>query len=73
MADELDVAALAAEPASTSGDQGSASNRPIPEVIQADQYATAKTALSGTNRRGGRRCGWAGLVRRGKFVPADNC
>lgn len=56
-----DIEQQAAEPAASAQDGGSATARPIPELIQADQYLKGNQGLSGTNDNGGPKSGWSRL------------
>jgi hypothetical protein len=58
----------AAEPASATGDAGSATNQPLPDLLEADRYLAGKDVLAGTNRKGGRRSA-ANALRTGVYVP----
>jgi hypothetical protein len=65
------IAELATAPQSISTDGLSVSERPIQDVIAADQYAVAKSLGAGTNPNGGPRSGW-GLVRAARFIPGGS-
>lgn len=56
------------EPASASVDGQSASAPPISQQIEGVVFVEGRTALSGTNARGGKRSGW-GACRAAKWVP----
>ncbi len=59
---------MTSEPAAATVDGQSATNQPIPDVIEADRYLAGKEALTGTNANGGKRSAW-GCVRMAKGVP----
>jgi hypothetical protein len=63
-----ELIAIANSPGSTTTDGVTVTERPIDDVIKADQYAGAKRALTGTNANGGGRSGWKTL-RTGRVVP----
>lgn len=50
------------DPSSVTVDGTSVSARPIPELIEAAKFADEQALAQQTNRRGGRRSGWAGLA-----------
>ena len=56
-----DLDALALKPAAASSDAGSVTAHSLPDVIEADKYAAAKTALTGTNANGGSKSLWGTL------------
>lgn len=65
---EIDVAAAAAEPLKASGDQGSAENHPLPDLIAADKYQKSRDALGGSNGVPARSA-W-GMTRTARVKPS---
>ena len=63
-----DIESAATDPSSASSDGQSATARPLPDVIAADQYLKGADAVSGTNPRGGPKSGWR-TVRQARQVP----
>lgn len=63
-----EIETAASEPASAEVDGRKASAHPLPDMIAADQYLKGAAAVSGANRKGGRRSGFNAL-RTGVFVP----
>lgn len=61
--DDVDerLAAMADEPAAVTSDGQSATNQPIPVVIELHHHAATVDALSGTNQKGGPVSGWGGI------------
>ncbi len=57
----------AQEPAEAAGDGHSVKSRTIDEMIAADQYAKAQTAVTGTNDQGGPKSPW-GCLRPARVV-----
>lgn len=71
MATEITTSELidaAAAPQSVTVDGQTVSERSVEQLIKADQYASAKTALAGTNSNGGPRSAW-GRTRAAVAVP----
>lgn len=69
--DPIDADAIAENansPASATVDGQSASQHPLPDQIQAREYAKQEEAAAGTNTNGGPRSGWRG-VRMGRAIP----
>ena len=61
---------LATAPAASTTDAGSVTERPIVDLIKADQYLAGKTAVEGTNDQGGPRSLWSKL-RPAQAIPRD--
>lgn len=59
---------VAGEPAKAEGDQGAATNQPLPDLIAADQYLKAGTGLAGANAAGGPKSAWR-TVRMARAIP----
>lgn len=65
-ADRLE--SIADEPAAVTSDGQSATNQPIPDLIELHRYASGREALSGSNDNGGPKSGWR-CVRMAKGTP----
>lgn len=71
MADLSDtITDLAGAPAAIATDGTSTTERPLTEIIQADQYTAAKAAITGTNAQGGPKSLWSKL-RSAVALPRD--
>lgn len=66
--DEDALETAATDPAAASGDAGSVTAHPLPDVIQALDRKKAVDALDGTGAGGGPKTGW-GCVRWARGIP----
>ncbi len=74
MADDLTdaITDAAQEPAEAAGDGHSVKSRTIDEMIKADQYAKAQSAVSGSNDQGGKKSPWGCLRPARVVLPGSN-
>lgn len=64
------IADIAANPQSMAAPDGrSATEQPLPDLIEADQYLAGKRLTTATNARGGQCSGWAGAARPARVIP----
>ncbi len=63
-----EIEQVAQEPQQSASDGQSASSHPLPDLIETYKFAAEKSALSGTNAKGGPKSGW-GCLRTAKAKP----